>query len=761
MNLGLTLSIGGRPSGGGGEPAITMADPLFFEDFAGVADGTRLYGPEVDPNTNAGLVATNPGSLNWDAVRTGAANLSRFSPIVFGGEIRQRTANTNGSTLANSYIIAPPVLAPTDHYVQWEMDCRNTALQRLVVIKGTDENNSLEMRHVPAANGLAAIAFDRIVGGVESSVFSVSPNVSAIKIGGLQARYRALDTRETLTAIVCNGRVYFRRAGGVQLGLEAGYALGAVTGNRFGLSTRGDRPDRIDNLKMGNSELAITMNTNHRPWVPKVRASSSDPITSGTGTEVFSGSVLRTQPTRLQWALRDPVTGALVKDWALVPLADQTITASTWAATIRGIPCGLNGRNAYLVGVRPVGADNVAVDELAIFSPKHFYVALNIGLIGQSNAGQLILAQTTGAYSPTFAGALTYTRADPPSLAQGQYPELTNFYDPLDNTENRCLARLGDDLSTFWNVPVAFEVLAIAARGAGVLGPIDGSTGLPHPSNDWAYIQTHHAFAGGAYDALILSQGENETVSQGAEWEVRWQANISAYRDPSMSGQPAGTVIPVFYGITGHTYDNPNVVANTASTIARNLGQANLQNSVSDCILAYHHEGAARKFDEAPAVHFERNAVSRGIGDLARRLSRSIRRYYGVTVESGVGPLATGATRSGAVVTVTYNLNGAASLAARSAADSGIAGDPNVLTSWQASTDNFATLLTISSAVLTGSTVVITLAADPGGPVRVRNMSCNGAADPVTNGASYPHGLYADGSYIGSLPVHVPLLTPS
>lgn len=54
----------------------------------------------------------------------------------------------------------------------------------------------------------------------------------------------------------------------------------------------------------------------------------------------------------------------------------------------------------------------------------------------------------------------------------------------------------------------------------------------------------------------------------------------------------------------------------------------------------------------------------------------------------------------------------------------------------------------------TGNTVVITLAADPGGPVRVRNRF---RLNPdLTNWVS---GSYADGTFIGTMPLVNSLLS--
>ena len=760
---GFGSPFGVRRAGGGAppEPTITIAAPTWSDDFNAYADGTRLVAG--DPNANAGLVATNPGNLGWEAITTGGATNARFNPVIFQGRVRQRTANGIFNGGNGTYLLAPAGLSQSgDQFAEVQIELgKNNFRFREFTLLGTDQNNRLDIQvqdRTPDAPN--TINMRQIIAGTASTLVSYQAGGLEIRrMGGASnGLAKAYSGTETFRAVFVNNKVFIRRGLGFSLGTAAGTAFSALSGTRFGLNSEQDRADWVDAAAVGPCPTVLTINENYRVWVPKRRAAASDPVTSGTGDATFSGTYDGVAPTRLAWGLVNPNTGAEVKSLVLVPTADVTITPTsattgTWTARLREIPCGLNGREAYSPRFVPVDASNVAHTRGGICGTTEFYVTFNIGLIGQSNAADLANVTLSGSI-PLQPGGGAYFNNVPPSTTAGIIRRASDWYSGAATGGGALCAPACNLLSALWNIPVSFESLAIGARGAPVLGPIDGSTGLPHPSTDWAHIQQQHAFAGGRYEALVLSQGENEAASGGALWEVRWQANIAAYRDPSMTGQPEGTLIPVFYGITGHSTADPTAAATDASINARNLGQANLQNSVSDCILAYNHEGAARNtVSQAELVHFTRDAVN-GYSDLARRIGLSMRRYYSGTGIWGRGPIATGVTRSGAVLTITYDLNGADSLQARSARDSATAGDANALTSWQVSADNFSTLLPISSAVLTGNTVVITLSADPGGPVRVRNLSGN-----LPSFASYPHGLYADGTRIGSMPVHVPLLS--
>jgi hypothetical protein len=750
MNLGLSLSLGGMRAGGG-EPVITLAAPTWSDNFNTYADGTRLVAG--DPNTNTGLINANPGNLGWDAITSAAANNARFNPIIFQGLIQERTANSTGDfTAPGRYLIAPPGAASGNCYAQFSVRPTQVNNQFLSLsFLGTDQSSRVRLRVNTSTSGGGSTAIETVSGASNTNVNSAASFTAKPRMGGDNGQFRGWQTDETITALSVGGRAYIRRAPGFPLGPTTGVAYTPPAGTRFGFETLNGntRTSWIDAARVGTAPLFITVDETHRYWVPKKRASASDPITLGVGDETFTGTYVGTIPSRMQWALFNMGTGAVIKDWALVPTADFTASGGTWSARLRAIPSGLNGRGAYAVGFRPVNANNETDPAWQCVSNREFYVTLNVGVIGQSN-GVFLTSVVTGTAYPRVDGLTTYTKADPPSLVPGSYAPNPSFWgDTVSFGNGRCAYVLADYLANLYNLPVSFEVLAIPARGAAVLGPIDVSTGLPNPATDWSYIQTHHAFAGGAYEILYLSQGENEFVggAGATDWAAQWAANLSAYRDPSMHGQPAGTTIPVLYTITGRFTGMGG--GNDAGAQTVRSVQYSLEGSVSGCYLAHSYTGV----EMVDTYHYV-TTDGEGYNEVARRIRLTYDKVFNSGAYDGRGPIATSATRSGAVITVAFNLNGATSLTTRNGTDQTASGNASVLTSWQVSADNFATTLTINSAVQTGNTVVITLAADPGGPVKVRNHY---GLNPDIS--SFPAGSYADGTFICMMPLVNPLTT--
>lgn len=742
---GLRSPFGSRRAGGGGEAAITIADPTFAIDFATVADGTRLVAG--DPNANYGLGATNPGNLGWDALTTVAPTNARYNPVVFQGFVRQRTANGAGDfTAPGTYLLAPAGLTQTGaQYGQATVNVRAEASRFPgVTLFGTDQANRMTLELSTSLTGAGGLAVQRVSGGATSSVVSASPGVTRVRRGGLNGQYAVFDAIETVTLLAVGDRAYMRRAPGFPLGPTAGTAYTSLAGDRFGLPSLSQRPNWVGALRVGSAPLFITVDETHRFWVPKKRASSSDPITAGVGDETFTGTYVGTIPSKMQWALFDMGTGAVIKDWATVPTADFTAGSGTWSARLRAIPSGLNGRGAYAVGFRPVDATDQTDPAWQVVSNREFYVTLNVGVIGQSNA-VFLTNPVTGSNYARVDGIMSYTKADPPSVVQGAHQPEPRFWADTSATgansvgNGRCTYLLGDYLANLYDLPISFEVLAISANGATNLGP-NGA--------NWSYIQTHHAFAGGAYDILYLSQGENEFASSPGDWLTTWRdINIPAYRDPAFHGQPAGTVIPLLYTITGRFTGVPGGTDANAQTLRS--AQYSLESEVSDCYLAHSYTGV----EMIDTFHYVATN-GEGYNEVARRIRLTYDHVFNAGAYDGRGPVATSASRAAAVITVSFDLNGATSLTTRDGRDQTLSGTAATLTSWQVSADDFATTLTITSAVQTGNTVVITLSADPGGPVRVRNHF--GLNPDLTHWVS---GSYADGTFIGMMPLVNALVT--
>lgn len=725
----------------GGTPAptpITLATPTYYDAFD-YTDGTRLVAG--DPNANAGQVATNPGNLGWTALTTLSANNARFNPIIFGGKITTRSSNNYGEfTEPDTYLLSPGNQSG-DQYIQAGLQPVGSNHRAEVSIKAVDQRNRVRIMN----NDRSQIGLTVYAGaGAGTALVNVGSLSTARKMGGIHGAVRPFsDADEMITAIAVDGKMYLRRGPGFPIGNAAGYSFTDPGGSAFGVPTYNSHHRNIDFIRVGPAPTLLTITETFNAWYPKVKASSGAAITTGSAAINFSGTYVGTAPARLQWALFDPETGATVKDWAWVPSGSATIGGNAWSVAGLSIPVGLNGRKAYAIGFRPVDASNNADHGSAVVSVKHFYVALNIALIGQSNSGGLTNTRGTGNY-PDFPGSATYQKADPPNTTTGiTFNECTSYYLSTTNGADKCCARMGDMLSTLLNIPVCFEVMAIPATSATNLGP----TGI-----NWSYIQTHHAIAGGAFEALFLWQGENEFISGGSSWLAQWvDTNLPAYL--AMSGQPNGTTIPIFFGWTGR---NPGSgTATLASTKAMREGQdafvayANSQLSNAIALPAFHAVGMKM----SDGLHYSNN-LTEGYDEGSRRLALSVMKYLGGSAHDGMGPIATTATRSGAVITIDFDLNGATSLTARNGEDQASSASASALTSWEVSANDFASNLTISSAELVGNQVVLTLSADPGGPVKVRNHY--GFQPTVT---SWAFGAYADGSYIGSKPIITPLVS--
>ena len=743
MNLSISLSLGSTSAGSGGpsEPTITIAAPTYEQNFAAVADGTRLVAG--DPNANYGLGTTNPGNLGWDAITTGAASNARFNPVIFQGVVRNRTANSTFNGAPGTYLLAPTGTLTGDAYAQITVQPTATSGDvPALAIFGTDQANRLEVQITTSTSGAGSATTNRVSGGTTTGLASASAGATKVRMGGVNGQFRTWSANETFTLLAVNGRAYMRRGPGFPVGATTGVTFTALSGDRFGISSRGGNCNYIDAARVGSAPLFITVDETHRFWVPKKRASASDPITAGVGDETFTGTYVGTIPSRMQWALFNMATGAVIKDWALVPTADFTASGGTWSARLRSIPAGLNGRGAYAVGFRPVNASDQTDPAWACVSNKEFYVTLNVGLIGQSNSAFLGNAVTGTAY-PRVDGLMSYGKADPPSLVRGDYTPNPNFWtDTTTGVGNgRCTHVFGEYLANLYNLPVSFETLAISAQGAVNLGP----NGV-----NWSYIQTHHAFAGSAYDVLYLSQGENEFTGGASDWLTNWvNTSLPAYRDPAFHGQPAGTVIPLFYTITGRFSGTPSGHTDANAQTLR-VAQYQLESSVSDCYLTHSYTGV----EMVDSFHYV-TTNGEGYNEVARRIRLTYDKVFNGGAYDGRGPIATSVERVGGNLEVSFDLNGATSLVARDGRDQTLAGNASALTGWQISTDNFSTTLPITSVeIIPGNKVRITPATPLTGPTRTRNHF--GLNPDISSWAS---GSYADGTFIGMMPLVNSLLS--
>jgi len=191
--------------------------------------------------------------------------------------------------------------------------------------------------------------------------------------------------------------------------------------------------------------------------------------------------------------------------------------------------------------------------------------------------------------------------------------------------------------------------------------------------------------------------------------------------------------LPIFIGGTG--YPIPGSAENDrAANIVRDAQQG-LHNPAGNVYFAWHGLGVA--IIGAPDYH---PSVAGSI-EISRRRGLTIAKWLYGGAYDGRGPLTGTPTRSGATITIPIDLNGATSL-------SGTSLSGFVVGTTAASLENATSPLTITSVNVSGSNIVIVLAADPGAPVWV--ASHRGRAWAET---SLAIGTYADATTIPVCPM--------
>ncbi|MBN8844782.1 MAG: hypothetical protein J0H88_16195 [Sphingomonadales bacterium] len=724
-----------KPSGytGGGDPVIAWDAAAYFENFDAIANGTRFVAN--DTVANYGLGANNPGNLGWDAIAVGGANAARFNPIVHDGMIRQRTSGNYGDfTSPGSYFLKPPGVAVAgDQYLEIELvpSANNSAIS----FKATDASNQVNARF--SSNG-GAVSIHAMNAGASVQAFSASPSGSARLIGGLHGAFSTLTRSiEKLTVSIVNGRAYFAREG-QPIGDPLGYTFTDPGGSFVGFTTFDTtRPNWITSIRVGSCSTKLRALSAFQFHYSRRLAHIFD---EGSAIVPQTGTYQGAAPTRLIWRLIDPETGIEVKPWEYVPLADQTIGGGNYSFYPK-VPCGRNGRRAYLIQHAAVDANGVALRGSIAGSNKPFAVVIAGISIGQSNVTKSQTKSGAGVV-PLSPGGYMYSKADPPSMVAAGYGHYNLYWDSTAATGAALTNwKFLDMLSAYFNKPVAILSWAIAAQGAANLDPVDG----PYA----AYLQQHIALSGQAWEFALLGQGEAEFTSQGALWLAQWKVNLTKYL--TFNNQYPGFVPPIFITKTGR---NPgNAGASQASTLAMRLGQEQLViDGVPGCVIkdSGHWLGCPMK----DSLHYtETISDNGGYEESARRDALSVIKHYSGAGYDGQGPLPLNAVRTGDKVRINLDLNGATSLTARDGTNQNNAGNAAALTGFQISANDFASNLTITSTAIGADYVEFTLSADPGGPVKWR---CDPGSDPTVT--SWPFGAYADGTQIGMKPKFSALL---
>ncbi len=425
--------------------------------------------------------------------------------------------------------------------------------------------------------------------------------------------------------------------------------------------------------------------------------------TTNSRSITFSGTYVGT-PLTWAYRLRLRSTGAVVKNWtAFTP----TFGSGTWSGAIAVATGG-----PYFIDIGWTGADGFT----RVHTPGYFAVGILVIGYGQSNAVGLTGILGSPGYGGNdkifgFAGYATWVGSS--------FRRWTSELTPQGFALQPNMVGLAKALSDATGIPVGVAATGVASNALANLKP---------GTANWTAFQAFVTEIGGYFEIALWSQGEAEALSASD-----YSAYVTDYAALVAGFQSAGgnLAVKVFNRIVG----KDTGATNNSTTTLRSTTVRALLNDLEDGNTVWT-ACSSLGIPMIDSLHF----TAAGVTSWAYRAGLTIaRRAYNALAYDGRGPLVTGASRVGAVITLAVDLNGT----------SGISGA--ALTGYEVSNDDFATLLTQSSATVTADQIVITLSGTPTGTVKVRSF-----APP-----NYTETSLATGSLPGAVTVAVfPILTP-
>lgn len=407
-------------------------------------------------------------------------------------------------------------------------------------------------------------------------------------------------------------------------------------------------------------------------------------------TITFGGTYTGT-PVSWAYRLRRRTTNAVVKDWTAF---SPTFGSGTWSA-----PLDIASGGPYVADFGWTGGDGFT----RVGASKPFAVGILICAWGQSNAANLSGVTGTPGYGGNdlilgFNGYLSYIG----------YPVRTwvDELTPESRTYNPNMVGLAKSLSDATGIPVGVAATGQTAQDITTLKP--GAT-------YWNSVLVPFVTEiGGNVEHWLWSQGEAEALalSNQATYPADYALLVAGLR--TLGGRSTAMIFNRIIGRDTSATTN-------STTIARSYSGRSMLNALengTDIWTACSSLGLPL----SDTVHF----TSASSVEWSRRAGMTIaRRAYGALAYDGRGPMITGASRVGAVITLAITLNGAASISG------------SALVGYEVTNDDFVTSLTINSTEVSANTIVITLAATPSGTIKVRSYA----------GPAYTETSIATGSY--------------
>lgn len=467
----------------------------------------------------------------------------------------------------------------------------------------------------------------------------------------------------------------------------------------------------VDDVYMAALTADVVVNTTNAFWPGSTSLGGRQVPLSGT----YSGTV-----TALRARVVNAASGAVVSDWSA--MSGVTASAGVWAG------------NAFVpmasLAVNPKYRIEVAAydDKDAIANTASTTVGLGFALWGQSNSGG-----RAGASNPGTLNANSYGyNINTPSVS------VQNGWQSIANATLYGGETLVDQLTVRTGVPCGALVIGKAAMPiTGLISTsselIADSSAVEPAKTAYGWLSYHASKSGlaGYVQQWLWTHGEAEASSTALMNQPGYLANFAQLL-ADLRALSVSPTAPVAVAIIGRYAAVPAQSTNwDANWSAMRALLASLPGQSAGVSIAHSFVGVPMVDD----YHY----TAAGYLEANRRAALSWTKLFDPSAPyDGRGPIINGATRSAAVITLSVNLNGATSLSGTG------------LTNYSVSTDDFATLQTISSVSVSGNTIVITLASDPGGPVKVRSFyGYDWGSAPV-----FAIGIYPDATTIPAEPIY-------
>ena len=756
--------------GGGSTPPADL-ETTFADNFNGVTDGTALY-----------LV---PGWAAYNS--TGAADANRARLYVQTGVV-----NHTGTSGGNAYLIAHDFGGVvTGGYMKYTIAAASFAGNLSLAFCSVDEANCLRLRWVSASS----VILEKIQAGVSTTL--TNPTSTTY----LQNDIIEVFCYDRTVTVWRNGQPVAALS---NINIDSpGTAF--TKGTRYGATTTGNSSAglKFDNFEARTQQASITItNPSEVYYVSDYTGDPQVPANYTGRLIAFAGTYAGTAPTAVQFRVVDGDSPASVvlQDWTDAAVGTTTIGAGVWSASCRILT--LTNHGYVQVRMRSnISIWNTCTTQIGVGGVD--------GVWGQSNAGGYMgQGSADAALSPlinnkcfVYDFPLEAVRTRKWNKNDNRMPAMLHARRRSDEM-GMCWGVIGGGLSarhvgdlwsgttsvssdvyTTFTASIAATTLTVTVAGTDPLVAGDvitdsipnvasGTTILPFGTggttgtggtgtyavsisqtvssrsmtvvrNNWTLF-TNVLTRGGAVGRMSsfqIIQGEAEGDDTFAfdqnDWASKWSTTIGAVKS-----QFGSSDMWAFYGLTYRSTGSTSsqIDANWSAIRLLQRNQQDLPNKIG---LSHHGIGNAL----ADTIHFG-SGISGNAGN-ANRVGRTMAYQHSGSGWLGTGPSFGTPSRAGAVITIPVNANGSTAYSVLSGVDGTTAGTASALTAWQVSTSNtFGSTLTITSAVWDGTNVVITLSADPGTTVYIRNYY---GKNPDTT--SWLFGTYSDTLKIGAMPI--------